>query len=168
MAVVGDRVQVPSKRVGQTPREGIVTGVSGALLRVTWSGGEESTIMPSMGSLVVVGRARGGGGTRPRRATPPAKRSTNRTRSETSARGAANEAAKSPARKSGKPSSKKAAKAPAKNTAKASTKKAKTPTKKAKPVKGSTRKASPPPKKGRARTAKSSSKRAGRAHKRPR
>jgi hypothetical protein len=60
MAVVGDRVQVPSKRVGQTPREGVVTGVSGALLRVTWSGGEESTIFPSMGSLVVVGRVRAG------------------------------------------------------------------------------------------------------------
>ena len=55
MAAVGDRVQVPSKRVGQAPREGVVTGVSGGLLRVTWSGGEESTIIPSMGSLVVVG-----------------------------------------------------------------------------------------------------------------
>ena len=61
MAVVGDRVQVPSKRVGQAPREGIVMGVSGALLRVAWSSGEESTIMPSMGSLVVVGRAKGAG-----------------------------------------------------------------------------------------------------------
>ena len=59
MAVVGDRVQVPSKRVGQAPRDGVVTGVSGALVRVTWSSGEESTIMPSMGSLVVVGKAKG-------------------------------------------------------------------------------------------------------------
>jgi hypothetical protein len=58
MAAVGDRVQVPSKRVGQAPRDGVVTGVSGSLLRVTWSSGEESTIFPSMGSLVVVGRAR--------------------------------------------------------------------------------------------------------------
>ncbi len=60
MAVVGDRVQVPSKRVGQLPREGVVTGVSGGLLRVTWSGGEESTITPSMGSLIVVGRVKTG------------------------------------------------------------------------------------------------------------
>ncbi len=58
MAAIGDRVQVPSKRVGQAPREGVVTGVSGVLLRVTWSGGEESTIFPSMGSVVVVGRVR--------------------------------------------------------------------------------------------------------------
>jgi hypothetical protein len=58
MAVVGDRVQIPSKRVGQAPRDGIVTGVSGGLLRITWSGGEESTITPSMGSLVVVGKVK--------------------------------------------------------------------------------------------------------------
>jgi hypothetical protein len=58
MAAVGDRVQVPSKRVGQAPRDGIVTSVSGSLLRVMWSGGEESTIFPSMGSLVVVGKVR--------------------------------------------------------------------------------------------------------------
>jgi hypothetical protein len=58
MAVVGDRVEIPSKRVGQAPREGVVTGVSGGLLRVTWSGGEESTITPSMGSLVVLGKVK--------------------------------------------------------------------------------------------------------------
>ena len=58
MVAVGDRVQVPSKRVGQAPRDGVVTGVSGSLLRVTWSGGEESTIFPSMGSVVVVGKDR--------------------------------------------------------------------------------------------------------------
>ena len=60
MAAVGDRVQVPSKRVGQLPREGVVTGVSGGLLRVKWSTGEESTITPSMGSLMVVGRVKTG------------------------------------------------------------------------------------------------------------
>ncbi len=66
MAVVGDRVQVPTKRVGQTPREGVVVAVTGSLLRVRWAGGEESTIMPSMGSLVVVGRAK----VRPQKAGP--------------------------------------------------------------------------------------------------
>jgi hypothetical protein len=60
MASVGDRVQVPSKRVGQAPRDGIVTGVSGVLLQITWSGGEVSTVTPSMGSLVVVGRVKAG------------------------------------------------------------------------------------------------------------
>lgn len=58
MAGVGDRVQVPSKRVGQAPRDGVVTGVSGGMLRVKWSGGEESTILPSMGSLVVIGKVK--------------------------------------------------------------------------------------------------------------
>ena len=58
MAAVGDRVQVPSKRVGQLPRDGVVTGVSGGLLRVKWSSGEESTITPSMGSLVVLGKVK--------------------------------------------------------------------------------------------------------------
>jgi hypothetical protein len=58
MAEVGDRVQAPSKKVGQQPREGVVTGVSGALLRVKWSTGEESTITPSVGSLIVVGKVR--------------------------------------------------------------------------------------------------------------
>ena len=64
MATVGDRVQVPSKRVGQAPRQGVVIGASasGGLLRVRWSTGEESSITPSMGSLVVVGRARAGHG----------------------------------------------------------------------------------------------------------
>jgi hypothetical protein len=58
MAVVGDRVQVPSKRVGQTPREGVVTAVTGGLVQVTWLGGEQSTMVPTMGSLVVVGKAK--------------------------------------------------------------------------------------------------------------
>ena len=58
MAVVGDRVLVPSKRVGKTPREGVVTAVSGGLVRVTWLGGEQSTMAPSMGSLVVVGKVK--------------------------------------------------------------------------------------------------------------
>ena len=60
MAEVGDRIQVPSKKVGQQPREGVVTGTSGTLLRVTWSTGEESTITPAVGSLVVIGRVRAG------------------------------------------------------------------------------------------------------------
>ena len=58
MAQVGDRIQVPSMKVGQVPREGVVTAVIGGLLRVQWSTGEESTFTPSMGSLAVVGRSR--------------------------------------------------------------------------------------------------------------
>ena len=56
MAVVGDCVQVPSRKVGEAPRDGVVTGVTGSLLRVRWSTGEESTVVPSMGSLAVVGK----------------------------------------------------------------------------------------------------------------
>ena len=62
MAVVGDRVLVPSTKVGESPRDGVVTGVTGSLLRVRWSTGEESTFVPSMGSLAVVGKQSGSGG----------------------------------------------------------------------------------------------------------
>ena len=50
VAVVGDHVQVSSRKVGEAS-EGVVTGVTGSLLRVRWSTGEESTVVPSMGSL---------------------------------------------------------------------------------------------------------------------
>jgi hypothetical protein len=36
----------------------VVTGESGRLLRIKWSTGEESTIVPGTGSVSVVGRAR--------------------------------------------------------------------------------------------------------------
>ena len=62
MAVVGDRVQISLRKVGEAPRDGVVTGVTGSLLRVRWSTGEESTVVPSMGSLAVVGKQSGGGG----------------------------------------------------------------------------------------------------------
>ena len=61
MAVVGERVQISSKKVGEAPRDGVVTGVTGSLLRVRWSTGEESTVVPSMGSLAVVGKQSGSG-----------------------------------------------------------------------------------------------------------
>jgi hypothetical protein len=63
MAKVGDQVQVPSKRVGQLPREGIVTGVSGTMLRMKWSTGEESTLVPGAGSVVVIPKVRGASAT---------------------------------------------------------------------------------------------------------
>ncbi len=64
MAVVGDRVQILSKKVGEAPRDGVVTGVTGSLLRVRWSTGEESTVVPSMGSLTIVGKQSGSGARR--------------------------------------------------------------------------------------------------------
>ena len=70
MAVVGDRVQISSRKVGEASRDGVVTGVTGSLLRVRWSTGGESTVVSSMGSLALVGK-RSGGGVR-RRQTPSA------------------------------------------------------------------------------------------------
>jgi len=67
MVDIGDRVQVPSTRVGQPPRDGVVTGVSGPLLRVKWSGGEESSIVPAVGSMTVIGKVKAPSG-RSRRA----------------------------------------------------------------------------------------------------
>ncbi len=95
MVAVGDRVQVPSKRVGQAPRDGVVTGVSGSMLRVTWSGGEESTIFPSMGSLVVVGKVR----VRSKKAAATAKKAA----SKKVAKAPTTKAAKKATKKSGKP-----------------------------------------------------------------
>jgi len=58
-------------KVGEAPRDGVVTGVTGSLLRVRWSTGEESTVAPSMGSLAIVGKTRlqSGGGGRTRQTT---------------------------------------------------------------------------------------------------
>jgi hypothetical protein len=72
MAVVGDRVQVPSRKLGETPRDGVVTGVTGSLWTVRWSTGEESTVVPSMGSLTIVGKQSGGGGRRRQTTSAPA------------------------------------------------------------------------------------------------
>jgi len=58
MASVGDRVRVSSTKVGQVPRDGIVMAVSGRLLRVKWSTGEESSLIPGAGSLAIIGKAR--------------------------------------------------------------------------------------------------------------
>jgi Domain of unknown function (DUF1918) len=113
MAVVGDRVQVPSKRVGQAPRDGVVTGVSGSLLRVAWSGGEESTIFPSMGSLVVVGKVRA----RAKKSAPTAKAPARKTSGVPAKKAPAKRAL---VKKTAKSSSKKAAKKSAGKTTKGS------------------------------------------------
>jgi hypothetical protein len=108
MAVVGDRVQVPSKRVGQLPREGVVIGVTGGMLRVKWSGGEESSMTPSMGSLIVVGKVKVG----VEKGVPAAKAPSKKT-AKTSAKKAAKTSAKKLAKTSGKAGS---AKSPSKRS----------------------------------------------------
>jgi hypothetical protein len=45
MPDVADRVRLESTKVGQAPRDGVVTAVVGRLLRIKWSTGEESTVM---------------------------------------------------------------------------------------------------------------------------
>ena len=48
---VGDHIVVESEKVGTPPRRGVVTGVSGRMVTVRWEGGEQSTFVPSAGSL---------------------------------------------------------------------------------------------------------------------
>jgi Domain of unknown function (DUF1918) len=58
MPDIGDRVRVASMKVGQMPREGVVIDVTGHLLRVRWSTGEESNIVPGPGVVAVIGKVR--------------------------------------------------------------------------------------------------------------
>jgi hypothetical protein len=51
MAEVGDRVAVISKA---TSRSGVVTAVTGSLLRVLWDTGEETSFVPAAGALRVI------------------------------------------------------------------------------------------------------------------
>lgn len=53
MVKVGDRIVVESEKVGSPPRRGEVTGVSGRLLTVRWEDGDQTTFVPSAGSLRV-------------------------------------------------------------------------------------------------------------------
>lgn len=55
MASVGDRVMVESEKVGRESRVGLVVGVDGQMIRVRWDDGNESVVVPSVGSLRVVG-----------------------------------------------------------------------------------------------------------------
>lgn len=69
MPNVGDRVRFASRKVDEAPREGVVTGVTGSLLRIKWSTGEESTVSPGPGAIAVIGKVRASSG----KATAPAK-----------------------------------------------------------------------------------------------
>ncbi len=53
MVKVGDRVVVESEKVGTPPRRGEVKAVSGRMITVLWETGEQSTFVPSAGSLTV-------------------------------------------------------------------------------------------------------------------
>jgi hypothetical protein len=53
---VGDRVEVEGERVGQAPRCGVVTALSGPLVTVRWDDGHQSAYAPAGGSMRVRGR----------------------------------------------------------------------------------------------------------------
>ena len=69
MVAIGDRIRVESTKA--PPREGVVTAVAGAMLRIHWASDRESTLVPAPGSLTVLGRAKRSGA-RSKQASKPA------------------------------------------------------------------------------------------------
>jgi len=86
---IGDRVRFESTKVGQVPRDGVVTGVDGELIHIEWSTGGESSLVPGAGSITIVGKV------------PGKKAAKKAAKKQTSARKAAKKAVKkrAPARK---------------------------------------------------------------------
>ena len=58
MAKVGDNIRLSSMK--GPDRQGIVTAVTGPLIRVRWSSDEETTVIPAPGTLTVVAAAKAG------------------------------------------------------------------------------------------------------------
>jgi hypothetical protein len=56
---IGDRVRFESTKVGQAPRDGVVTGVDGGLLHIEWSTGGVSSLVPGAGSITIEGKVSG-------------------------------------------------------------------------------------------------------------
>ena len=54
MVEVGDEIELSTKKVGQAPRTGTVVAVRERLVTVRWPTGEQSTLVPSPGTLSVV------------------------------------------------------------------------------------------------------------------
>src|SRR5436309_6058041 len=54
MVEVGDEIELSTKKVGQAPRTGTVIAVRERLVTVRWPTGEQSTLVPSPGTLSVV------------------------------------------------------------------------------------------------------------------
>jgi len=52
MVKVGDRIRLSSTKGPE--RDGVVTAVTGSLLRVRWPSGEETTVAPAPGTLTVL------------------------------------------------------------------------------------------------------------------
>ena len=58
MVEIGDQIVVESQKVGESPRTGIVTDVVGSLIKIKWSDGTETSMVPGAGSLRAVGHER--------------------------------------------------------------------------------------------------------------
>jgi hypothetical protein len=58
MVEVGDEIELSTKKVGQAPRTGTVIAVRERLVTVRWPTGEQSTLVPSPGTLSVVRHVR--------------------------------------------------------------------------------------------------------------
>ena len=56
MPEVGDRIQLVATKVSQAPRIGVVTDVRGRMITVRWPSGEQSLVVPALGTLTVLGR----------------------------------------------------------------------------------------------------------------
>jgi hypothetical protein len=52
MVNVGDRIRLSTTK--GPDRDGVVTAVTGSLLRVRWPSGEETTVVPAPGTLTVL------------------------------------------------------------------------------------------------------------------
>src|SRR5205823_926258 len=58
MVEVGDEIELSTKKVGHAPRTGTVIAVRERLVTVRWPTGEQSTLVPSPGTLSVVRSAK--------------------------------------------------------------------------------------------------------------
>ncbi len=57
MVKMGDRVRLLSMKGAN--REGVVTAVTGSLVRLRWPSGEETTVVPAPGTLTVLAAGKG-------------------------------------------------------------------------------------------------------------
>jgi hypothetical protein len=88
MVEVGDEIELSTKKVGQAPRTGTVIAVRERLVTVRWPTGEQSTLVPSPGTLSVVRPVRRKNA-KPRPSTKSAESETTSTRKKTTATKAA-------------------------------------------------------------------------------
>jgi hypothetical protein len=111
MLEVGDRIRLSSRK--GPDREGVITALTGTMVRVRWPSGDETTVIPAAGTLTVLSSASDRQAT-----TSPTKKTAAQTAAKKSApkKTAAQTAAKKgPTKKAAaqKTSAKKAAKSPA-------------------------------------------------------